>query len=93
MDYERVQNIAGTFDFNRELLEILETIRIVNCYLRNKKGRCKYWSSIVLLESGTTPEKAKFRFFRKKSVSFTFKFLLEVSFRYQFQGFMLKEHL
>ena len=30
---------------------------------------------------------------RKKGASFAFKFLLEVSFRYQFEGFMLKEHL
>ena len=59
-----------------------------------KQGRCKYWSSIVLLESGITSEKAKLRFFRKKKgVSFAFKFLLEVSLRYQFRGFMFKEHL
>ena len=43
-----------------------------------------YWPSIVLFESGITWEKAKFRFFW---------FLLEVSFRYHFQGFMFKEHL
>ena len=51
-------------------------------YFETKNGRCKYWSSIVLLESGITSEKAKFRFCRKKNgVSFAFKFLLEVSFK------------
>ena len=35
-------------------------------YFETKNGRCKYWSSIVLLESGITSEKAKLRFFRKK---------------------------
>ena len=46
-----------------------------------------------MLESGITSWKAKFRFFRKKKgVTFAFKFLLEVSLRHQFQGFMFKEH-
>ena len=55
-----------------------------NCYLRTKKGRCKYWSSIVLFEPGITSENTKFGFFL---------FLLEVSFRYHFRRFMFKEHL
>ena len=63
-------------------------------YFGTKKEKCEYWSSIVLLESGITSEKAKFKFFRKKKgVSFAFKFLPEVSVRYQFRGFMFKELL
>ena len=71
-----------------------EQLRTAILYFGTKKERCKYWSSIVLLESGITSEKAKFRFFRKKKgLSFAFKFWLEVSLRYQFRGFMFKELL
>ena len=47
-----------------------------------KNGRCKYWSSIVLLESGITSEETKIQIF---------KFLLKVSVRYHFRGVMFKE--
>ena len=70
--------------------ELLLWNKIIPCLELKKES---YWSSIALLGSGITSEKAKFRFFRKKGASFAFKFLLEVSFRYQFEGFMLKEHL
>ena len=49
-----------------------------------KNGRCKYWSSIVLLESGITSEETKIQIF---------KFLLKVSVRYHFRGVMFKERL
>ena len=64
-----------------------EQLRTAILYFGTKNGRCKYWSSIVLLESRITSEKAKFRFFRKKNgVSFAFKFLLGVSFKVSISG-------
>ena len=56
----------------------------MNWYFGTKKGRCKYWSSIVLFESGITSEETKVQIF---------KFLLQVSVRYHFQGVMFKERL
>ena len=65
----------------------LQNICKLLLYFGTKKGRCEYWSSIVLLESGITSEKAKFIFFRKKNgVSFAFKFLPEVSFKVSISG-------
>ena len=54
----------------------------MNWYFGTKKGRCKYWSSIVLFQSGSTSKKSKVQIF---------KFLLQVSFRYHFRGVMFKE--
>ena len=54
----------------------------INWYFGTKKVRCKYWSSIVLLESGITSEETKIQIF---------KFLLKVSVRYHFRGVMFKE--
>ena len=54
----------------------------MNWYFGTKKGRCKYWSSIVLFQSGSTSKKIKVQIF---------KFLLQVSFRYHFRGVMFKE--
>ena len=56
----------------------------MNWYFRNKKGRCKYWSLIVLIESGITLEETKVQIF---------KFFLQVSFRCHFWGVMFKERL
>ena len=53
----------------------------MNWYFQTKKGRCKYWSSIVLFESGITSEETKVQIF---------KFLLKVSVRYHFGGLCLK---
>ena len=54
----------------------------INCYFGTKKGRCKYWSSIVLFQSGITSKKIKVQIF---------KFLLQVPFRYHFRGVMFEE--
>ena len=54
----------------------------MNCFFGTKKGRCKYWSSIVLFEPGIISEKTKVQIF---------KFLLQVSFRYHFRGVRFKE--
>ena len=54
----------------------------MNWYFGTKKGRCKYWSSIVLFQSGSTSKKIKVQIF---------KFLLQDSFRYHFRGVMFKE--
>ena len=53
----------------------------MNYYFGTKKGRCKYWSSFVLFESGITSEKTKVQIFC---------FLLQVSFRHLFRGLCLK---
>ena len=64
----KLQNcITGVFQWIfRKISELLFYRTTANCYFGTKRGRCKYWSSNVLLESGITSEKAKFRFFRKK---------------------------
>ena len=73
----KLQNsTAGVFQWDlKKILEHLFYRTTANCYLGTKKGRWKYWSSIVLFESRITES------FRKNKVQI-FWFLLEVSFRY-----------
>ena len=75
--------IAGVFQciFNK-ISEYIFYRTTMNWYFGTKKGRCKYWSSIVLFQSGSTSKKIKVQIF---------KFLLQVSFRYHFRGVMFKE--
>ena len=80
----KLQNsIAGVFQclFNK-ISEHVFYRTTMNWYFGTKKGRCKYWSSIVLFQSGSTSKKIKVQIF---------KFLLQVSFRYHFRGVMFKE--
>ena len=80
----KLQNsIAGVFQciFNK-ISEHIFYRTTMNWYFGTKKGRCKYWSSIVLFQSGSTSKKIKVQIF---------KFLLQVSFRYHFRGVMFKE--
>ena len=82
----KLQNsIAGVFQciFNK-ISEHVFYRTTMNWYFGTKKGRCKYWSSIVLFESGITSEETKVQIF---------KFLLQVSVRYHFRGVMFKERL
>ena len=82
----KLQNsIVGVFQciFNK-ISEYIFYRTTMNWYFGTKKGRCKYWSSIVLFESGITSEETKVQIF---------KFLLQVSVRYHFQGVMFKERL
>ena len=82
----KLQNsIAGVFQciFNK-ISEHVFYKTTMKCYFGTKKGRCKYWSSVVLFESGITSEKTKVQIF---------KFLLQDSFRYYFWGVMFKERL
>ena len=82
----KLQNsIAGVFQciFNK-ISEHVFYKTTMKCYLGTKKGRCKYWSSVVLFESGITSENTKVQIF---------KFLLQDSFRYHFRGVMFKERL
>ena len=53
----------------------------MKCDFGTKKGRCKYWSSVVLFESGITSEKTKVQIF---------KFLLQDSLGIIFGGLCLK---
>ena len=84
----RLQNsIAGVFQciFNKISEHVFyRTSSLLNWYFGTKKWRWKYWSSIVLFESGITSEKTKVQIF---------KFLLKVSFGHHFWGIMFKEHL
>ena len=80
----KLQNsIAGVFQciFNK-ISEHVFYRTTMNWYFGTKKGRCKYWSSIVLFQSGSTSKKIKVQIL---------KFLLQVSFRYHFRGVMFKE--
>ena len=80
----KLQNsIAGVFQciFNK-ISEHIFYRTTMNWYFGTKKGRCKYWSSIVLFQSGSTSKKIKVQIL---------KFLLQVSFRYHFRGVMFKE--
>ena len=82
----KLQNsIAGVFQciFNK-ISEHVFYRTTMNWYFGTKKGRCKYWSSIVLFQSGSTSKKIKVQIF---------KFLLQVSFRYHFREVMFKERL
>ena len=82
----KLQNsIAGVFQciFNK-ISEHVFYRTTMNWYFGTKKGRCKYWSSIVLFESGITSEETKAQIFN---------FLLKVSVRYHFRGVMFKERL
>ena len=57
----KLQNsIAGVFQciFNK-ISEHVFYRTTMNWYFGTKKGRCKYWSSIVLFESGITSEETK----------------------------------
>ena len=49
----KLQNsIAGVYQCTlKKLSEHVFYEAIINCYFGTKKGRCKYWSSIVLFES------------------------------------------
>ena len=75
----KLQNsIAGVFQciFNK-ISEHVFYRTTMNWYFGTKKGRCKYWSSIVLFESGITSEETKVQIF---------KFLLQVlSVRHHFR--------
>ena len=80
----KLQNsIVGVFQciFNK-ISEHVFYRTTMNWYFGTKKGRCKYWSSIVLFESGITSEETKVQIF---------KFLLKVSVRYHFGGLCLKK--
>ena len=82
----RLQNcIAGLFQciFNK-ISEHVFYRTTMNWYFGIKKGRCKYWPSIVLFDSGITLEKTKVQIF-----SFCYKFLSDII----FGGIMFKEHL
>ena len=82
----KLQNsIAGVFQciFNK-ISEHVFYRTTMNWYFGTKKGRCKYWSSIVLFESGITSEKTKVQIF---------KFLSQVSLKYHFSGAIFKECL
>ena len=79
----KLQNsIAGVFQciFNK-ISEHVFYRTTMNWYFGTKKGRCKYWSSIVLFESGITSEKTKVQIF---------KFLLQDSLGIIFGGLCLK---
>ena len=82
----KLQNaIAGIFQcIFKKISEHVFYRTTMNCYFGTKKGRCKYWSSIVLFESGITSEETKVQIF---------KFLLQVSVRRHFRGVMFKECL
>ena len=82
----KLQNsIAGVFQcIFKKISEHIFCRPTMNCYFETKIGRCKYWTSIVLFESGITSEKTKVQIF---------KFLLQVSFRYHFREVMFKERL
>ena len=61
----KLQNsIAGVFQciFNK-ISEHVFYRTTVNWYFGTKKGGCKYWSSIVLFESGITSEESKVQIF------------------------------
>ena len=61
----KLQNsIAGVFQciFNK-ISEHVFYRTTMNWYFGTKKGRCKYWSSIVLFESGITSEETKVQIF------------------------------
>ena len=78
-------SIAGVFQcIFKKISEHVFYRTTMNCFFGTKKGRCKYWSSIVLFESGIISEKTKVQIF---------KFLLQVSFRYHFRGVRFKERL
>ena len=77
--------IAGVFQcFFNKISEHDLCRTTIDWYFGTKKGSCKYWSSIVLFESGITSEETKVQIFF---------FLLQVSVRYYFQGVMFKERL
>ena len=80
----KLQNsIAGVFQcIFKKISERFLYRTTMNWYFGTKKGRRKYWSSIVLFQSGSTSKKIKVQIF---------KFLLQVSFRYHFRGVMFKE--
>ena len=71
-------SIAGVFQciFNK-ISEHVFYRTTMNWYFGTKKGRCKYWSSIALFESGITSEETKVQIF---------KFLLQVSVGCHFRG-------
>ena len=82
----KLQNsIAGVFQciFNK-ISEHACYRTTMNWYFGAKKRRCKYWSTIVLFESGVTSEETKVQIFY---------FLLKFSVRYHFRGFMFKDSL
>ena len=61
----KLQNsIAGVFQciFNKISEHVFYKTKM-KCYFGTKKGRCKYWSSVVLFESGITSEKTKVQIF------------------------------
>ena len=76
-------SIAGVFQcIFKKISEHVFYGTTMNWFFGTKKGRCKYWSSIVLFESGIISEKTKVQIL---------KFLLQVSFRYHFRGVRFKE--
>ena len=76
-------SIAGVFQcIFKKISEYVFYGTTMNWFFGTKKGRCKYWSSIVLFESGIISEKTKVQIL---------KFLLQVSFRYHFRGVRFKE--
>ena len=81
----KLQNsIAGVSQcIFKKILEHVFYITTMNCYFGTKKKRCKYWSSIVFFWVKN--------YFRKDQNSYFLNFLLQVSFRYHFQGVMFKE--
>ena len=67
-------SIAGVFQcIFKKISEHVFYGTTMNWFFGTKKGRCKYWSSIVLFESGIISE--KFRF-----LNFCCKFLLGIIF-------------
>ena len=76
-------SIAGVFQcIFKKISEYVFYGTTMNWFFGTKKGRCKYWSSIVLFESVIISEKTKVQIL---------KFLLQVSFRYHFRGVRFKE--
>ena len=81
----KLQNsIAGVFQcIFKKISKHVFFRTTINCYFGTKKVRFKYWSSIVLFESGITSEKSKVQIF----------YFLLSSFQVSFSGVMFKEHL